>query len=340
MMAQDDQHRRGADLDIVIVNWNSGDLLRSCIGALASSTAAPRVNVMVVDNASYDDSWNLDLSPIQIEIVRNRTNLGFAAACNQGAARGSAPFLLFLNPDTRVAPETLGKALAYLSAPEQARTGVLGIRLVDDSNATQQTCAREPSLGRLIAQHAGLDRLMPGRFVPHFMTDWDHADTREVDQVMGAFLLIRRPLFERIEGFDERYFVYYEDVDLCLSARRAGAKVVHYAGASAWHQGGGTTSQIKDRRLFYMLRSQILYADKWFGRRAAVLALVTSLAVHVPVRTAQALLSLNRREAGEALRAGWLLLRNLPELVSMLGRQNPPRSLLQHVADSDRSPFA
>ncbi|HEX2136851.1 MAG TPA: glycosyltransferase family 2 protein, partial [Microvirga sp.] len=255
---------------------------------------------------------------LRVEVVHNASNRGFGAACNQGAARGQAPFLLFLNPDTRVAPETLTRALDHLRAPEQQRTGALGVRLVDEAGRTQRTCAREPTPWRLLAQNAGFDRLFPRLVRPHFLTEWDHEETRPVDQVMGAFLLIRRTLFERLGGFDERFFVYYEDVDLCARVRRAGGEVVHFADAEAWHQGGGTTSQIKGRRLFYMMRSQILYADKWFGRGAALATLLVALGVHVPVRTARGLFSLAPREALAALAGGFLLARDLPALLAGL----------------------
>jgi GT2 family glycosyltransferase len=308
-------------LDIVIANWNSGDLLRDCVSALARSTMASRLRVIVVDNASRDgSSERLPGAGISLEVVRNPDNRGFGAACNQGAARGGAPFLLFLNPDTRVARDTLSRAVDYLSAPEQDRVGVVGVRLVDDAGRTQRTCAREPTFGRLMGQSAGLDRVFPRLIRPHFLTDWDHEQTDRVDQVMGAFLLVRRELFERLQGFDERYFVYYEDVDLCARVRRGGREIVHYAEAQAWHHGGGTTKQVKDRRLFYLMRSQILYADKWFGRRAAVITLLTALGIHVPMRAAWGLISLAPGEALAALRGGWLLARDVPALLSVLGR--------------------
>jgi GT2 family glycosyltransferase len=171
-----------------------------------------------------------------------------------------------------------------------------------------------------MGQSAGLDRVFPRLIRPHFLTDWDHEQTDRVDQVMGAFLLVRRELFERLQGFDERYFVYYEDVDLCARVRRGGREIVHYAEAQAWHHGGGTTKQVKDRRLFYLMRSQILYADKWFGRRAAVITLLTALGIHVPMRAAWGLISLAPGEALAALRGGWLLARDVPALLSVLGR--------------------
>jgi GT2 family glycosyltransferase len=195
-------------LDVVIVNWNSGDLLKQCIAALAASSVRSQLNVVVVDNASTDDSLEaIESAQLDIAIIRNPANRGFGAACNQGASKGNAPFILFLNPDTRVGRETFQHALDEFRATQGGGVGVMGIRLIDDAGRTQRTCARRPTFWRLLAQNAGLDRVFPKLVPPHFMTDWDHESNRDVDQVMGAFLLIERKLFGHLGGFDERYFV-------------------------------------------------------------------------------------------------------------------------------------
>ncbi len=239
-------------VDIVIVNWNAGALLRDCVAALDASAMAPRLNVTVVDNASTDGSAdNCPIAGLRLSVIRNAENRGFAAACNQGAAAGHAPLLLFLNPDARVESHAIAQALDFLAEPAQAATGIVGIRLVDRQGRTSRTCARRPTVAAMLLRTLFLDRIVPWAVPPHFMTEWDHLDTRPVDQVMGAFLMIRRDLFARAGGFDERFFVYYEDLDLCLRAIDHGHAVMHFAKASAVHDGGGTTSPVKDRRLFY-----------------------------------------------------------------------------------------
>jgi N-acetylglucosaminyl-diphospho-decaprenol L-rhamnosyltransferase len=308
---------RTAELDVVIVNWNSRDLLRDCVAALAESSNAARLRVIVVDNASTDGSAEA-LAPgdLDLLVIRNDTNRGFGAACNQGAAAGGAPILLFLNPDTRVRPDTLRLAIDRLgSSPD---TAILGVRQTDESGATLRTCARIPDVRSLAGQAVGLDRL--GLVVPHFMTEWDHEETRQVGQVMGAFLMIRRPLFERLGGFDERFFVYFEDVDLCRRAAETGGAVVHFADATIWHGTQGTTAQVKDRRLFYFLRSKALYVAKHHGRAAALLLLALDLGVQVPLRVLRALATGARGDAGAVLRAARMLVADLPRLWPNLGR--------------------
>ncbi len=97
------------------------------------------------------------------------------------------------------------------------------------------------------------------------MKEWDHGSNREVDQVMGAFFLVRRKVFEAFGGFDERFFVYFEDVDISFRARKEGWRSVYLCEAQAFHKGGGSSEQVKAKRLFYVLRSRILYGFKHFG---------------------------------------------------------------------------
>ncbi|QCO19963.1 glycosyltransferase family 2 protein (plasmid) [Azospirillum brasilense] len=306
-------------LRIVTVNWNAGDLLRQCVASIpAALTGAFALELMtVVDNASTDGSADgLTADGVPLAVLRNPSNRGFAAACNQGAAGSRADWLLFLNPDTRLSERSLAPAFAFLAEPAQERVGVLGVRLVDGTGRTQRCCARAPTPGRILAQAVGLDRLWPGLFPPHFMTEWDHADSRPVDQVMGAFLLIRRSLFEELGGFDERFFVYYDDVDLCLRARRAGWAVVHFAGAEAYHRGGGTSDQVRDLRLFYGLRSRILFAAKHFPPAGAALATAATLGLEPLVRLAHALLARSPADARAVLRGSAMLWRALPRLLA------------------------
>lgn len=304
-------------IDIVIVNWNSDTFLRACIAALieVESVGDVEYRIVVVDNASLDGSADeLPRTAPALRLRRNRSNVGFGRACNQGAALGSAPVILFLNPDTQVEPDSLGIALrALLARPE---TGIVGAQLRDETGTVHRSCARRPTAFSLIGQDLQLHRLLP-RIVPsHFLWDWDHAESRPVDQVMGAFLMIRRPLFEALGGFDERFFVYYDDVDLCARARDAGYEVRHVAEAKVWHRGQGTTERAKAHRLFYILRSRVLYAIKHHGYGTGLALLCTAFAAQFPIRLAVALSHRSIQEAGAILHAAGLLARAVPGLVA------------------------
>lgn len=304
-------------LDVVIVNWNSGALLADCLDALAASSIASALHVIVVDNASHDGSWKAcgPDRPAPVTLIRNPDNRGFGAACNQGAAAGEAPFILFLNPDTRVFPDTLERAVAFAAQPfGGVLPGAIGVAQIDDSGEVQRTCATTPTATRLLGRAVALDKIAPSLVTPLFMQDWDHKDTRAVAQVMGAFLLTDRPLFTLLGGFDERFFVYYEDLDLCCRIIAAGRPVVHFASATTWHKTQGTTTQIKDRRLFYFWRSEIVFAAKHFGAPTAWALFAAFILAQTPLRVVQAGLRGGKGEWRQPLGAARMLIAALPEL--------------------------
>jgi GT2 family glycosyltransferase len=265
---------RPRTLGIVIVNWNAGTLLRDCLASLhrARLPAGWSLSqVVVVDNGSSDgsaDGLTQHFGPdsahaLPLQVVRNEANRGFAAACNQGAALAGGELLLMLNPDTRLYPDSLAVPIAWLDQPAQRRVGIAGIPLVDDTGSVARSCARFPRASQFALQALGLDRIWPAR--GHGMKEWAHDGTRQVDQVIGAFFLVRRALWDALGGFDERFFVYFEEVDFSLRARRQGWASAFVTGACAYHVGGGTSRQVKGRRLFYSLRSRLLFAHKHFG---------------------------------------------------------------------------
>lgn len=296
----------GPSLDIVIVNWNTGRALRQCLESIAAASAAARVRrVVVVDNASTDDSLReAEGTGVWTEVIRNPANRGFAAACNQGAAGSRAKYLLFLNPDTRLYPDTLAKVIAFMEEPGQRDVGICGIRLVDEEGAPSTVAARFPSVTGFLGEATGLSRVLPALFPPHLLSAAECLDTRQVDQVIGAFFLIRRALFEALDGFDERFFVYFEEVDLSLRARQRGQRSMYFADAQAYHRGGLSSEQVKATRLFYSLRSRMLYAFKHFTAPAAWLTLLVTFGVEWPARSARAMLrgGTERAEVREAYR--------------------------------------
>lgn len=313
-----------ASIDVVIVNWNAGALLQTCVAALTGSSIADKLNVIIVDNASTDNSTQaIGGSELRLSVIHNATNRGFAAGCNQGAAVGSAPYILFLNPDVRVEQNTLEKALSYIDAPGHDQIGVVGVRLLDRTGRTARNCARRPTEASLLAQALFLDRILPRTFPPHFISDWDHLDTQAVDQVMGAFLMIRRDLFIAEKGFDERFFVYYEDLDLCMRVTDAGYSVMHLAEAAAVHDGGGTTNAVKDRRLCYGATSRVSFMHKWYGFMPALLLIVLISLFEMPIRFFQAALARSLYEGWLVMRGACMFWRGLPSLLLALLRRRP-----------------
>ena len=317
-------------LDIIIVNWNSGTQLRRCLSSVSAAArdGVQLDRVVVVDNNSHDGSASeLDSLHLPLQVIYNRDNLGFAKACNQGAEGSRADYLLFLNPDIQLLEASLRDPLRWMEMPEHRRIGVLGIQLVSESGEISRTCARFPTPGRLLLQSLGLDRLFPFLPLSHFMVKWNHGDSREVDQVMGAFFLVRREVFESIRGFDERFFVYYEDVDFAYRARKAGWLSYYYAQARAEHKGGGTTSQIKGRRLFYFLRGRILYCRKHFGLAAAIALLATTFFLEPVVRIMHCVWQRRSRAVEDVIQGYRMLWTSRKSLIELLWEHDEHESV-------------
>lgn len=302
-------------LDIVIVNWNAGDALAECIGSIpaALGQGVELRRVVVVDNASTDGSAKrLAAEGLPLTVYHNPRNVGFAAACNQGASGSDADCILFLNPDTKLFADSLRVPLDFLADRRNAQVGIVGVQLVDDSGQVARSCARFPSVRHFYVKMLGLDRLLPRHFRGFTMEDWAHDATRDVDQVIGAFFLVRRALFESLRGFDERFFVYFEELDFSLRARASGWRSVYLTEAQAYHQGCGTTDQAKAARLFYSLRSRLLYARKHYSGAALTALALGTLVVEPATRLARAATRLSWNETRETLLGTAWLWRAVP----------------------------
>jgi GT2 family glycosyltransferase len=291
-------------IDAIIVNWNSGGDLARCVAALAAGDEAGLLaRVIIVDNGSQDGSADDVAAARPLAVDRAGRNLGFGAACNRGAAQGQAPYLLFLNPDTVVQDGALAAALRAFR-PE---IGLVGLRQLDAAGQVKRSCSRFPTPLAFWIRALGLDRL--ARFAAYgpFMADWAHDESRAVDQVMGCFLLMPRSLFEALGGFDERFFLYYEDVDLALRAFRQGRRSWFETQGTILHRGGGASEQVPARRLCLSLLSRLVYARKHFSTAGFLSVALCTLLVEPWTRLAFAAL----RHGPAAMRdvvAGYALL--------------------------------
>lgn len=294
-------------IDVIIVNWNSGEQIQDCIAAVLDSGSEMVSRIIVVDNGSTDGSADALAQWTNVRVISAGENLGFSAACNVGAAAGDSRYLLFLNPDVRVEGDSIPTSLAFMERLENADVGICGIQLVDEAGEVSRTCARFPSVGRFVIGALGIDKIPPFHGRGMRMADWLHNETRAVDHIIGAFYLIRRDIFDRLDGFDERFFLYLEDLDLSIRVKEAGWKSVFLPTARAFHAGGGTSRQVKAHRLFYSLRSRLLYAFKHFPRWQAWLLVGVAGVVEPLSRTAWCL----ARRDWPAVRHTWTAYRML-----------------------------
>lgn len=280
-------------LSIIIVNWNASGQLAEVISSIAQFHQDLVSNVIIVDNASTDDSLvqveELSNLPFQLQIVRNHDNRGFGAACNQGAELAKSEFILFLNPDTRLFEDSLTKPISFMRQPSNSGISICGIRLLDKEGNASTSAARFPTLQVMAGKILGLTKLFPTAFPAHLMSSSELRESGFVDQVIGAFFLIRKNVFDRCGGFDERFFVYFEEVDLSLRAKQLGYSSYFLSEVSAFHKGGGCSERVKAARLFYSLRSRILYAQKHYSLMGLV-ALVFLTGLELPLRLVQGVL--------------------------------------------------
>jgi N-acetylglucosaminyl-diphospho-decaprenol L-rhamnosyltransferase len=306
-------------LDVVIVNWNTGRCLRACLESIAASEQVDLAGVTVVDNASADDSAaNLDDASLPIAVIQNHQNIGFAAGCNQGAARATSDYLLFLNPDTRLFPDTLASAIGFMDSSAASNVGICGVHVLDLDGNTTISCARFPTLRIIIGKVTRLDRLVPQYFPAHHLTTDELRESRYVDQVIGAFFLVRRELFRRLGGFDEAYFLYYEEVDFALRARAVEARSYFLKEPRILHAGQVSSGQDRETRLYHSLTSRQIYANKHWPPWQARLLVALTLGVELPARLVHAIAVRDRSQLAAAAGAYRALVRDL--------RHRKPRS--------------
>ncbi|MCB2296778.1 glycosyltransferase family 2 protein [Clostridium tagluense] len=262
---------------IVIVNWNSDKQIRDCLKSINNIDMQGFVidRVVVVDNASSDKSQEIyDTYNYNYEIIQNHENMGFAFACNQGAKGCNSDYILFLNPDTQLFQDTMVKLTSFLLTKDST-IGIVGIQLVDENGNISKTCSRFPTKRQRLCKILGITKLIPSTSAN--MQEWAHDESKVVDQVMGAFFVAEQVLFKRLNGFDERFFVYYEEVDFAKRAYNFGKKSYFFADSKAFHKGGGTSEQVLDKRLFYSLSSFLKYQKKHNGNMAIYIALLLEL---------------------------------------------------------------
>jgi GT2 family glycosyltransferase len=302
-------------IDVIVVNWNSGAQLARCVESVLTHGAGCVQRTIVVDNGSADGSADAVAALQGVTLVRAGRNLGFAKACNTGAAHSDAEYILLLNPDARVLPGSLQAAAAFMGSAEAARVGIVGLRNVGDDGRAHRSCARFPTPWSFVVQSAGLSALWPRAFPSYVMREWPHDADRQVDHVIGSCYLVRSSVFQGLGGLDERFFLYLEDLDFSRRANLAGWATWFLARACVYHKGGGTSDQIKAKRLFYALRSRLQYAAKHFGPAGFAAVASSTLLLEPFVRVAGACARGKWSTAGETLEAYAALVRDLPNVL-------------------------
>jgi GT2 family glycosyltransferase len=259
-------------ISAVIVNWNSGPLLETCVASLRRHAAG--CEIVVVDNASEDGSADF-LSPGEqhLILIRNSQNPGFAAASNAGWRRANGDPVLFLNPDTECRPESVA-LLAQTLLQDPSVWACAGLLLPPSPDvAAEVNVRRLPTFSSTAVELLLLDEIIPWNpwTSRHRMKGENLRDPREVEQPAAACLMLRRDALNALEGFDERFRpAWFEDVDLCARIRSAGGRIVLQPAARFLHHGGYSLHRLPyGRFLEYYHTNQIRYFAKHYGDRVA-----------------------------------------------------------------------
>ncbi|MEV6071960.1 glycosyltransferase family 2 protein [Nocardia sp. NPDC052001] len=264
-----------SSIDIIVLTYNSARLLPDCIASIREQTVADQVRILVIDNASTDDTLTV-ARELGIEPIANTRNIGFAAAINQAAAMGTGDYVALLNPDAALGdPKCLETMRATLA---DDGIGIVGTRMVT-GGAPYPNGRRFPST-TIAARHAIMGVLRPGNTASqeYFGEAFGRPDADQiVDWVSGCCLMMRRPLWEQMGGFDTRYWMYLEDADLAWRLNQLGYATVLSGPAWVTHHGGGSSRFRRNKSLWHHHRSAVLfYARTRTGIKRALLPAATA----------------------------------------------------------------
>ncbi len=232
------------DLTTIIINYNTSHLLHKCINSLRNAALNISMNIVIVDNASSDDSVSvLQQDFADCDLIVNNSNIGFGRANNQCIPFIKGMYVLLLNTDAFVSVDTINKTIRYMD--DNQSCGVLGVRLLGREGDLQPSCRFFPTPLNIFLQRTGFKKFFPKTQLIDDMT-WDHNTARECDWVPGCYYLIRQEVVEKVGLFDPRYFLYYEEVDHCFAAKKAGWEVHYFPDTSVVHIGGESAKSDSD----------------------------------------------------------------------------------------------
>lgn len=263
------------DLSIVIVSFNTKGILKDCLQSISGFLKDSSKEIIVIDNNSIDGTLDLIRSEFKgVKIIENKENLGFGKANNQGMKQAKGEFILLLNSDTVASKEALDKCLDYLKS--DSNVGVLGCRLRKPDGCLEDSCGMFYSLWNAVFGGMELNsildklRIIRLRFPRYLLSACDLQQTQEVNWVAGAFMFLRRDVFKQTLGFDEKIFMYDEELEWCYRIKKKGWKVVYFPLAEIVHIGRGSSNSNSETEINKrILSGKEYYFKKHFGETKA-----------------------------------------------------------------------
>jgi GT2 family glycosyltransferase len=259
------------EFSFIIVSYKNSDSIEACLGSIEALTTEP-FEIIVVDNSPDDRTLNIVKSfrpsrkDFAVRIIERKENVGFSRACNLGASHASGRFLFFLNPDSKL----MNDAATLLRRCLEARPRALaaGPSILDSAGGITRTCRNLPNLGRIILDATGLDSW----FGAYKLTRFGHDSPKRVEQIIGAAMLVRRADYDRLGGMDERFFIYFEEVDFCKRLLDAGGEIWFWPEARVQHISGGSceVNGVRARMIYTLRESRRKYFKKHYGACSSV----------------------------------------------------------------------
>lgn len=267
------------DLSIVIVSYNTAELLKKCLESVKTAIKTLKTEVFVVDNNSQDETLHIIKQNFpQVGLIKNRENVGFSKANNQAIKKARGKYILILNPDTEVLPETIKKMKNYMDQNQQVAVATCRVELADGH--LDRDCRRRfPTPWRAFCYFTGLSKIFPGSklFDGYYMGDVNEDSEHEVDSAVGAFMIVRSQAIKKVGLFDEDFFFYGEDLDWCWRFKRAGykimfvptVKIIHHKGAASGMKPTSAhltkaTKESKKRALYESVHAMEIFYKKHY----------------------------------------------------------------------------
>jgi GT2 family glycosyltransferase len=251
------------NLSIIIVNYKVKELLDNCLKSIFDNSENINLDIIVIDNNSQDGSLEMIKTKYpQVNLIPHPKNSGFARANNLGFKESKYDYVLLLNPDMQILPHTLENMIRWMDENQQA--SVAGCHLIDQNRRTLPHIRRFPRLSDQLAITLKIPHILPFILNNYLQKDFDYSQASKVDSIRGAFFLIRRKIYEELNGLDERYFIWFEEVDFCQKVKQSGGEVwytpiaecIDYVGKSFEQIPRGITQK-------YFQNSMLKYFQKW-----------------------------------------------------------------------------
>lgn len=297
------------DVTIIVVNWNTRDILRDCLNSVYEQTEGISFEVVVVDNASVDGSAGMVQEKFpQVILIENTENRGFAAANNQGMCVARGRYVLLLNSDAIVLDRAIQKTIAF--AEQHTEAAVVGCKVLNPDQTLQPTCFMFPSLLNLFLSTTYLYKFFPRSrfFGRERMTWWDRQDVREVEVVTGCFMLVRKEAIDQVGMMDEGFFMYAEEADWCYRFKKAGWKRFFLPSAQIIHLGAQSSKQVKVPMMIQLRKAILQFIEKNYGsfhQRVARILVCLFFLLRIPFWIVVAGLTSRRQRALDMARAYW-----------------------------------